>query len=57
MSWCSCPETPSEVVRLVQGLMLRYPDVTKAYSEIVRKVPGGVQVKGPELFRRLMKRL
>lgn len=50
MSWCSCPETPSEVVRLVQGLMLRYPDVTKAYSEIVRKVPGGVQVKGQELF-------
>ena len=50
VSWCSCPDTPSEVVRLVQGLMLRYEDVTKAFPEILKKVPGGVQVKGWERY-------
>lgn len=44
--WCSRPDAPPEIFKLVQWLMLHYPDVNKAFAQIIKKVPNGVQSSG-----------
>eukprot|EP00435_Cladocopium_sp_Y103_P065856 s573_g27.t2 len=45
--WCSRPhDAPPEIFKLVQWLMLRYPNVSKAFAQIIKKVPNGVQTSG-----------
>jgi len=44
--WCTRPEAPIEIIRLVHWLMLRYTDVIKAFPQILKKVPEGLQTAG-----------
>eukprot|EP00439_Symbiodinium_sp_Y106_P018625 s6104_g2.t1 len=45
--WAAKPfEEPEEVTPLVEWLIMRYPDLTKAFQHICKSVPDGLQTAG-----------